>query len=260
VSAASSQASALPLRWPSPLGHPLLAALAALPLLLAWDASNLDWWLAQSLAGPGGFALREHPLLVLGLHQGGRMAAALALATQAVHAALPVRAGTPRRAQRLLWLVMTLVGWAVVSLLKSKSPTSCPWDLAAFGGVADYVGHWAVWRGGGIDGGGGLGRGIGGVGGFGDGGPGRCFPSGHAVAGFGFFSLAFLWRHAAPRRAARLGAAALVAGLVLGAAQVLRGAHFASHVLWAGWCCWLVCAAVATAVDARFSAARPAAA
>ncbi len=32
----------------------------------------------------------------------------------------------------------------------------------------------------------------------------------------------------------------LLAGLLLGAAQQLRGAHFMSHTLWTGWICWSV--------------------
>ena len=228
------------------LRRPLLAALAALPLLLAWDASGWDLLLSRMLASPAGFPLRDHALLVQVLHRGGRVAAAVALAAQAVHALLPVlptRSAAPVRAQRLLWLAMTLLGWMGVSWLKSKSSSSCPWDLAAFGGAADYVGHWSAWW-----------RGIA------DGGPGRCFPSGHAVAGFAFFSLAFLWRRHRPQLAARFAAAAFVSGSVLGATQVLRGAHFVSHVMWAAWCCWLLCAVVAASADSCFSARTPAAA
>ena len=51
-----------------------------------------------------------------------------------------------------------LLGLAVVSVIKILSNTSCPWDLAEFGGVARYASHWAL---GVIDGGGG-----------------RCFPGG----------------------------------------------------------------------------------
>lgn len=225
------------------LNRPLLVAALWLPLLLAWDVSGADLALAQALGDHAGFALREHAVLVQVLHRGGRIAAALALAAQAVHAAWPVRAGTPGRAERVLWLLMTLAGWLAVSWLKSKSLSSCPWDLAAFGGSADYIGHWSAWQNG-----------------TADGGPGRCFPSGHAVAGFGFFSLAFLWRRHRPQRAARFAAAALLAGAVFGAAQVLRGAHFVSHVLWAAWFCWLLCAGVAAAADGVFSARRSAAA
>ena len=33
-------------------------------------------------------------------------------------------------------------------------------------------------------------------------------------------------------------AGALASGLVLGLGQQVRGAHFMSHTLWAGWLCW----------------------
>ena len=35
------------------------AAIAALPFLLAWDASDLDMLLAHWYGGPGGFALKD---------------------------------------------------------------------------------------------------------------------------------------------------------------------------------------------------------
>jgi len=44
----------------------------------------------------------------------------------------------------------------------------------------------------------------------------------------------------APAVARRWLAAALAAGLVLGVAQQLRGAHFMSHTLWSAWLCWVV--------------------
>ena len=205
------------------LNRPLLVAVLLLPLLLAWDMSRADLALAKLLGSSAGFALRENAVLVQVLHRGGRIAAGCVLAAQAVHAAWPVHAGTPGRAERVLWLLVTLAVWVAVSWIKSASLSSCPWDLAAFGGSADYVGHWTAWQNA-----------------IADGGPGRCFPSGHAVAGFAFFSLAFLWRRHRPQRAARFAAAALIAGAVFGAAQVLRGAHFVSHVLWSAWFCWLL--------------------
>jgi membrane-associated PAP2 superfamily phosphatase len=38
-------------------------------------------------------------------------------------------------------------------------------------------------------------------------------------------------------------AAVLAAGLVLGLAQQLRGAHYMSHTFWTAWCCWVVACA-----------------
>jgi membrane-associated PAP2 superfamily phosphatase len=112
----------------------------------------------------------------------------------------------------------TVLSLLVVSMLKYASMTSCPWDLAEFGGVAQYASHWAL---GVIDGGGG-----------------KCFPAGHASAGFAFIGGYFALRHRQPRAARLWLAGALVAGLVLGWAQQIRGAHFLSHTLWTGWICW----------------------
>lgn len=219
---------------------PLRLALLALPLLLAWELSGADLALAQWLVGDAGrFPWRDDALLVRVLHDDGRWAAGFAFAAQLLHAAWPPRPGTPSRRARALWCAMTLVGWLGVAWLKSRSASSCPWDMAGFGGSAVYVPHWRL--------------------GVVDGGSGRCFPSGHAVAGYAFFSLAFLWLPLRPRRARRLAVAAAVAGTLFGAAQVLRGAHFASHVAWSAWLCWTASALV-SAWRLRAPAAAPRAA
>jgi membrane-associated PAP2 superfamily phosphatase len=117
-----------------------------------------------------------------------------------------------------------LLNLATVPALKRTATTSCPWDLAQFGGSARYVPHWD-W-------------------GVLDLGPGHCFPSGHAVAGFAFLALYFAWRAHHPRRARGLLWTALATGLAFGAAQVLRGAHYVSHVAWSAWLCWTLSASV----------------
>ena len=103
--------------------------------------------------------------------------------------------------------------------------TSCPWDLQAFGGNALAIPHWLSWL-------------------VGDGGPGGCFPAGHASTGFGFVGGWFVFRDTDPRRAHRWLVGAALGGLVLGLSQQWRGAHFASHTLWAAWLCFLVALAL----------------
>lgn len=122
--------------------------------------------------------------------------------------------------ERLQMAISALLALAAVSVGKNLSTTSCPWDLAEFGGVARYASHWAL--------------------GVVDGGGGRCFPAGHASAGFAFVGGYFALRHKAPAAARWWLAAAVLAGLVLGGAQQVRGAHFMSHTLWTGWLCWTV--------------------
>ena len=118
--------------------------------------------------------------------------------------------------------------------LKVFSLTSCPWSLAEFGGSATHVSHWLI--------------------GQADGGPGRCFPGGHATAAFCFLPGYFILRPVARGAARRWLWATLAAGAVLTMVQVVRGAHYVSHSLWTGWCC---CAFTVVVVNAsRYVAAR----
>ena len=96
--------------------------------------------------------------------------------------------------------------------------------MIEFGGSARYVPHWML-------------------GSF-DGGPGHCFPSGHAVAAFAFFSGWFLFRSTRPALARAWLGAVRVAGLAYGWGQLARGAHYPSHTLWSAWLCWTACVAV----------------
>jgi membrane-associated PAP2 superfamily phosphatase len=205
----------------SRLRRDLLVCAAALVALICWDASGLDLPAARLFGSAQGFGLRDSWWTATLLHEGGRLAAWVTLAAVALSLwRLPTR-DQPSRAQRLRWIGVMLLCILAVPALKRVSPTSCPWDLAEFGGVATYVSHWRL--------------------GVADGGPGRCFPSGHAVAAFGFFGMYFLWRaHSAVRARAWL-AAVLVAGLVFGLAQLVRGAHYPSHTLWSAWLCWALC-------------------
>lgn len=194
-----------------------LAAVVTLLVLLVWEAGRWDLPLSFRYGDAHGFALRDAWWTRGLLHEGGRWLAGSALALQAWDVARPVMPG-PTRAQRRYWLLVTAALMLLVPLLKLFSTTSCPWDLAMFGGGAAYVPHWLP--------------------GVADRGPGHCFPSGHAVSAFAFFGLYFLWRPHRPGAARVLLAATLAAGAVAGWVQVARGAHFPSHALWSGWLCW----------------------
>ena len=91
------------------------------------------------------------------MHEGGRWLAwaVLLLLVVGIWRPLPAFAGLPQH-QRIGWVLVTLAAVLLVPAIKRVSLTSCPWDLAEFGGMAQYVSHWR-W-------------------GAGDGGPGRCFP------------------------------------------------------------------------------------
>ena len=193
----------------------------SLLFLLAWDASGLDLVLAHWFGTAQGFALRDHWLFTTVLHEGARRLSWLLVVGLSLAVWWPV--GVLRqldRWQRLELVVSILLGLALVVSIKRISSTSCPWDLAEFGGLARYVSHWRF--------------------GLVDGGGAHCFPAGHASAGFAFVGGYFVLRDRAPRAARIWLATALTAGLVLGVSQQMRGAHFMSHTLWTAWLCWTV--------------------
>ncbi|AVP57631.1 phosphatase PAP2 family protein [Pulveribacter suum] len=210
----------MPLPVPS-LRRLCVCTLVALLLVVAWDASGLDVPLARWAGTAGGFAWRSQPLFVLALHEVPRAISSVLLLALFVGAVRPW--GMLRRwpAQERWQLALSIaLAMAAVTLLKRASSTSCPWDLAEFGGAVPYVSHWS-W-------------------GVRDGGGGHCFPAGHASAAFAFVAGWFAVRRRAPQCSGPWLAAALLAGLVLGLAQQLRGAHYMSHTLWTAWICWSV--------------------
>lgn len=199
----------------------------ALALVLAWDLSGADLHPTRWFAAAQGFVWRDSWWASTLLHDGGRWlawAVVAALIGALLRAPPPVPAGPDRR-QRMGWLGVMLFCAVAVPAAKRLSATSCPWDLAEFGGAARYVSHWQ-W-------------------GLADGGPGHCFPSGHAVAAFAFLGMYFMWRDHDRSRSRTWLLAVLVAGALFGAAQLARGAHYPSHTLWSAWACWALCAGAA---------------
>jgi membrane-associated PAP2 superfamily phosphatase len=199
----------------------LTVTVLALAAVLAWDLTGLDLPLTRLWGHAGGFPWRDHLLTATLVHEGGRWLAGLGLAALAWDVWRPLLPG-PTRAQRAATLAFVVASMALVPLHKRISLTSCPWSLREFGGGAEYVSHWLP--------------------GVADGGPGGCFPSGHAVTAFGFFALYFLWRGHRPALARAVLAAVLAAGALFAWAQLARGAHYLSHSLWSAWLCWALAA------------------
>lgn len=213
-------------------------ALATLVALLAWEVGGFDLALTRWIATPSGFPWRDNVVASRLLHDGGRALGWALLSLLVFDAWRPLLAG-PSRGERLYAIGTVLAGLVLVPLLKRFSATSCPWDLAEFGGRAAYVPHWLP--------------------GLGDGGPGHCFPSGHAVAAFAFFGVYFLWRRHRPVVARGALVVVLALGIAFGWAQWARGAHFVSHTLWSAWLCWAI-GALAFRLRVATSARVPAAA
>lgn len=207
--------------------------LLGLAALLAWDASGLDLAVVRAFGDAHGFAWRDAWFTRVLLHDGGRWLAWGVIALLLADALQPRLAGPPRGA-RWYWLAVTFGCALLVPAIKRVSMSSCPWDLAEFGGIASYVPHWQ----------------FGAI----DGGPGHCFPSGHAVAAFAFFGGYFAWRGSRPGIARAWLIAVCAAGLAFGWAQLARGAHYPSHTLWSAWLCWAACVAAAHAPRSARSA------
>jgi membrane-associated PAP2 superfamily phosphatase len=188
---------------PARLGHwhpDLAITLAGLLLLLAWDATGWDLAVVSLFGDAQGFAWRDAFATSQLLHGGGRVVAWVLLAALAWAVwKAPAQPGESR-AERGRWLGVTLLCVLVVPLFKQFSRTSCPWDLAQFTAWRPTC-RTGIW-------------------GLGDGGPGRCFPSGHAVAAFAFFGQYFLWRGHDAQRARRWLLAVLVLGAIYGLGQL----------------------------------------
>ncbi|MDP4771845.1 MAG: phosphatase PAP2 family protein, partial [Limnohabitans sp.] len=191
--------------------------LACLGLTLAWDTSGADIRVMAWLGDAQGFALRDHWWLSSLGHDGAKRLAVV------IYLGLVWMAFRPMgfwrqmpRLQRIEIVVGITLSLMVVTAVKRVSLTSCPWELQAFGGIATYVSHWA-W-------------------GVSDGGSGHCFPGGHASSAFAFLALSLPWLASTQPHERRTGqkllATILLMGLVLGAIQTLRGAHFPSHTAW----------------------------
>ncbi|MCW5631029.1 MAG: phosphatase PAP2 family protein [Rhodoferax sp.] len=199
----------------------LATTVALFVLIAAWDLSGLDLVMARWFGSPAGFALRDHWFWSTVLHEGARRVAwALQLVLLlAIWWPFGVLRRLSRRERAGMFVTAMLI-LLVISGFKTIDTTSCPWDLAEFGGQASYVSHWS-W-------------------GVRDGGAGHCFPAGHASAAFCFLPGYFWLRRTAPRHARLWLAATLIAAMTLGLAQQVRGAHYLSHTLWTGWISWAV--------------------
>ncbi len=233
---------------PLPLASARLAHWWALAVLLTalWESSGLDMPVMRLIGTPAGFPLQHAWWLERVLHEGLRQAATLVFAALWIGALWPTRDSSVSRRERVAVMVLVSVSLLAVNLIKNTSLTSCPWDWRGFGGTAEPVAHWR-W-------------------GVADGGPGRCFPGGHASSGFAFIALCLPWLSppAGVVRKTAVGyrwlGGVLAAGLLAGAVQTLRGAHPPSHTLWT----LLICGGVSLAgwrlLQARLTSPGPAAA
>lgn len=203
-------------RW---LGIPL----GLMALLLVVDPQPLDFALAglfydpaSGFIGSSSFWLEDvlhdqAKILVIGL---GVMCIAAFLLSL-----LPVKLRAWRR--ELGYLVLSLsLSTGIVTPLKTLTAVQCPWSLTQFGGRETFsplIGARPMTDK-----------------------PGRCWPGGHASAGFSLLALFFALRDRRPRLAKWALVFALALGTVLSLGRMLQGAHFLSHNLWTLLFDWLI--------------------
>jgi membrane-associated PAP2 superfamily phosphatase len=200
---------------------PLTAFVAANAVLLQlggdrWIAGHLYLWEG------GQWALKDSVVTSTLIHEGGKRLSVLAwLGVVACALAAWWRPAWHGWRKPLLYLALAvLLSTSLVAWMKSWTHVDCPWDLVDFGGTRSYHDLLAVLP------------------------PhaprGRCFPAGHASAGYAWLALFFFLGDTRPRLRWRGLAVGLGCGVVFGISQQLRGAHFASHDAWTLMVCWLV--------------------
>lgn len=205
----------------------LLAPLLLIALALLVDAAfGLDQRLADALYAWQGhrWALRHAWLTEAMVHRVGRIASLLAWLAMLGAWLGALRMPRWKRWRRPLGylLLSTLLSAALIAWTKALTNMDCPWDLLRYGGDRPFVGLFAArppW----------LERG-------------HCFPAAHAGTGYAWVALYFFLTVVRPRWRMTGLLAGLGVGLVFGAAQQLRGAHFLSHDLSALALCWAVAA------------------
>lgn len=206
------------------LGFGLPAALMV--ALLVGDPSNLDFALSRLFYEPGtGFAGRHSWLLEDVLHdriKQGVIAIGLLAIAGFILSLLPTRLAVWRRSLGYLVLALGL-STSIVTPLKALTGVHCPWSLVEFGGTETFTPllneRAPTLK------------------------PGRCWPGGHASAGFSLLALFFVLRDRRPRAARVALAFALGLGTVLSVGRVMQGAHFFSHNLWTLLFDWTICLA-----------------
>ena len=197
---------------------------ALMAALLLFDPHGLDLALARPFYEPGrGFLGRHSFWLEDILHDRAKQAVILLGVAAVAGFLLSLLTSRLRPWRRQLgYLVLALgLSTAVVTPLKVLTGMHCPWSLSEFGGSETFVpllGTRAPTDK-----------------------PGRCWPGGHASAGFSLLALFFALRDRRPRAARAALVVALGLGSVFSLGRMMQGAHFFSHNLWTLLIDWVIC-------------------
>jgi membrane-associated PAP2 superfamily phosphatase len=201
------------------LKHLIPALIFVLLMLLVYPHTQLDTRISD-LFFDGQlyqFELKKDPVLAGLMHIWLKWLMVVIASASLLLALLSCRL-TSLKAYRLslLWVFAGMViSTAVVSIFKHYSQHDCPLALTLYGGsfplfdlfTSPPTGAEA----------------------------GRCSPAG----GFALMAFYFAFIYIKPRFSVLMLWVGLLMGLLMGLAQMMRGAHFLSHVLWSGWVVWM---------------------
>lgn len=217
-------------------------AMLGLLAVFALNRSGLDVWASSQFYDfvSSSFPLRDRYLYSDFMHTGlkyfstgvwiGLLLTCLGIAVNKLVGKrfdVPLQFDISQRTQSALifMLIASSICASLVAWLKSQSAHSCPWDLTAFGGSSSFFY---------------LGASLADL--TLNMGPGKCFPSGHASVGWMWVGLFFV--PGSSRWLSLLKWATLGLAFLVSVTQVVRGAHFPSHVIMTAVICWVSTALV----------------
>lgn len=204
--------------------HGVLPLLALFVLWWLFMFSGGDHWVATKIyqIQGGRWALMEH-WTTSGIVHGGGKKLSTGLMLGVLAALMLFKFGRSEKNRQwivpLFYLASSgLLSVIVVSALKSITNMDCPWSLLQYGGEKEFFGLFdnRPWN---VE-------------------PGKCFPAGHASAGYAWVGLYFFFM-LTYRDYRWIGlAAGIGSGIIFGLTQQIRGAHFMSHDIATLAICW----------------------
>jgi membrane-associated PAP2 superfamily phosphatase len=206
------------------LKHIVPALIFILLMLLVYPHTHLDTRITDLFfdAQLHRFTLKNDPFLTVWMHVRLKwLMVAIALASL-VLALLSYRVSSLKVYRLSLFWVFAgmVISTTAVSVFKHYSLHGCPWDITLYGGSLPLLDLFTSPPAGTE--------------------AGRCFPAGHPSGGFALIAFYFAFMHSKPRFSVHMLWIGLLMGLLMGFVQMMRGAHFLSHVLWSGWLVWMV--------------------
>jgi membrane-associated PAP2 superfamily phosphatase len=193
-------------------------------LLLLFHPTAIDFSLARMFYIPGDGFLGRHSFWLENILHDRAKQAVILLACLSFLGFLASMAWSALRSWRrpLGYVVLAMaICTSIVTPLKVATAVQCPWSLSEFGGSEDYAPL------------------------FGEhpptSNPGRCWPGGHATAGFSLIALYFALRDRRPRAARIALGVALGLGTIFSVGRMMQGAHFLSHNVWTLLFDWTIC-------------------